>query len=528
MLIKPNGRLGGTKKAAVHEGPLKILIVAPEISPYANVGGLSRVVAHLSRALLSLGHDVRLFMPKFGFLDETKYETRVVHEWLEVPTGGSDNEVPFLVCNVKSHQPPVGTGAPVYFLENMEYYEKRANVYGYSDDPLRWALLGRGVLEFLKISDWVPDVVHINDWQTGYLVNYLRTVYEKDKKLLTMATVFTIHNLFYQGMFDHRSVSEMDFDDGRSPIASFFDERLKKQNFMRRGIIYADLISTVSQSYGYEIMTPDFGEGLDKLLVELRSKVFGVLNGIDYDEYNPETDPLLVENYKAGEVEGRVMNKLALQKEFGLKQDAEIPLISIVGRLETQKGYDLAAEVLHPLLRNFDVQLVAIGGGDLSIAEAFRALKNEFPEKVGIHLMPNFSLPHLVFAGADMMLFPARFEPCGLVQMEGMRYGAIPIARAVGGLADTIEDFRPRQNSGFGFVFKDFDKWQFFAQIVRALEVYSHKTIWKALVERAMKKDFSWNSSAKKYVELYQKAWQFRRQFLISEGQIPVRGSEEL
>ena len=528
MLIKPGSSFSSTVKRIISSPvPLKILVVAPEISPYANVGGLSRVVAHLSRALMALGADVRLFMPKFGFIDEEKYETEIVHEWLEVPTGGSDSEVPFLICNVKKHIPPTGTGATVYFLENMEYYEKRANVYGYSDDPLRWALFSRGILEFLRVSDWVPDVIHVNDWQTGYLPNYLRTVYEKDKKLLPIATVFTIHNLSYQGMFDHRSVSEMDFDDGRSEIASFFNERLKKQNFMKRGIICSDIVSTVSETYAYEIMTPEFGEGLDKLIVELRNKIFGVLNGIDYDEYNPATDHLLVENYDANNSEDKVRNKLALQKEFGLKQDKDIPVISVVGRLEPQKGYDLAAEILWPLLRNFDVQFIAIGGGDLSIVEAFRALKNDFPEKVGIHLMPNFSLPHLVFAGSDIMLFPARFEPCGLVQMEAMRYGTIPVARAVGGLADTIEDFNPRSDSGVGFVFKDFDKWQLFAQIVRALEVYSHQNMWKGLVRRAMAKDFSWKTSAKSYLDLYGKAIHFRKQLLISEGQIAVSEGDQ-
>ena len=323
-------------------------------------------------------------------------------------------------------------------------------------------------------------------------------------------------------MFDHRNVSEMDSDDGHSKIASLFAERLKKQNFMKRGIISSDIVSTVSETYAYEIMTPEFGEGLDKLIVELRNKIFGVLNGIDYDEYNPATDHLLVVNYDSNNSEDKVRNKLALQKEFGLKQDKDIPVISVVGRLEPQKGYDLAAEILWPLLRNFDVQFVAVGGGDMSIAEAFRTLKSDFPEKVGIHLMPNFSLPHLVFAGSDIMLFPARFEPCGLVQMEAMRYGTIPVARAVGGLADTIEDFNPRNESGVGFVFKDFDKWQLFAQIVRALEVYSHQNMWKGLVSRAMTKDFSWKTSAKRYLELYGKAIHFRKQLLISEGQIPV------
>lgn len=527
MLIKPHSTFTSTvRKLISPETRLKILIIASEVSPYASVGGLSRVVAHLSRSLLSMDQDVRLFMPKFGLIDEEKYRTETVLEGLEVPTGATgEGEEPFLTCNVKSYTPPAGVGAPIYFLENMEYYEKRANVYGYSDDPLRWALFSRGILEYLKRSDWVPDVVHGNDWQTGYFSNYLRTVYAKEKKLLAAATLFTAHNLSYQGMFDHRSVSEMDFDDGRSEIASFFETRLRMQNFLRRGLIYSDVVTTVSETYSREIMTPEFGEGLDKLLLELRTKVFGITNGIDYDEYNPETDQILVSNYDASSLQDRLPNKLALQKEFGLKEDPEIPVVSVVGRMEPQKGYDLAAEVLGPLLRNFNLQFVAVGGGDLNIAEAFRYLKNTFPDKVAIHLLPNFTLPRLVFAGSDIMLFPSRFEPCGLVQMEAMRYGAVPIVRAVGGLNDTVEDFNPKTGTGVGFVFKDFDKWQFFAQIVRALEVFSHKNLWEGLVERGMKKDFSWKASAKKYLEAYQKALHFRKQLLVAEGQVsPLDG----
>jgi len=505
--------------------PLKVLMVAPECTPYANVGGFSRVLGYLSRALLELGVDVRIFMPKFGQIDEEKYQMEMVLEGLEVPTGSDGNGKDVLICNVKTHRVP--GGAPVYFLENMEYYEKRANVYGYSDDPLRWALLSRGSLEFLRNNDrvtdpsvrgWLPHVIHCNDWETGFIPNYLRTVYRNDSKLLGCATLFTIHNLQYQGMFDHRNVSELDFDDGKSAIAPFFSERLGKQNFMRRGIMYADVINAVSETYAKEILTPEFGEGLDRLLLEVRSKLFGVVNGIDYDEFNPETDQLIAKNYSIHSLDKRVENKLALQKEFGLPQDEEIFVMGFVGRLTEQKGLDLIGEVLWSFLKDFDAQFVIVGDGSNSYKEVFKKLKKNYPDKVGLHLMANFTLPRLIFAGSDVLLHPSKFEPCGITQLEAMRYGAVPIVRAVGGLADTVKNFDSKTGEGTGFVFKDFDKWEFFAQIVRAYENFHHPAIWRKLVKQAMLSDFSWKESAKKYLELYQKAVHFHRQDLVAQG----------
>src|SRR3989338_5165940 len=240
--------------------PLKILIVAVESAPYASVGGFSSVIAYLSKELKRLGHDVRIFMPKFGFIDEQKYSLKLVKEGLKVPTDFPEN--PYLICNVKTS-----------FLENQEYYELRANVYGYSDDPTRWALLSRGVLEFIRSGEFVPDIIHCNDWHTGIVSNYLKTMYKEDKILSEIPTIFTIHNLAIQGNFDHWHVAELDMDDGISAVASFFDERLNKQNFMRRGILYSDAVNTVSKTYSKEILSPEFGQGLDKLLLELRSKL---------------------------------------------------------------------------------------------------------------------------------------------------------------------------------------------------------------------------------------------------------------
>jgi starch synthase len=487
---------------------LRILIVVPEVSPFASVGGVSRVAAHLSKSLLELGHDVRLFMPKYGMIDEEKYPLEMVVEGLKIRTDAEKGPSE-LVCNVKTCQ--IEGQARVYFLENMEYYEKRANVYGYSDDAVRFALLSRGVLEFLRHFEWKPRVIHANDWRTGIVPNYLRTVYAKSNELHEIASLFTVHNLNYQGMFDHRQVSELDFDDGRSVIAPFFSERLKKQNFMRRGVIYSDVVNTVSETYAREILTPEFGEGLDKLLLEVRSKLFGVVNGIDYEEYNPATDPLISANYTSSSFNRRGENKLALQKEFGLEEGEEKFVIGMVGRLVEQKGLDIALETVPHFLEEFDAQFVSVGGGEEKYAGALRDLAKRFPGRVGAHTMFNESLPRTIYAGSDCFAVPSRFEPAGLTPLEAMRYGCIPIVRRTGGLADTVEDLDIRESTGTGFVFKSYDRWALFAQLVRAYENFHHPDVWRGLIKRAMAADFSWSASAQKYVDLYRKAIIFRQ-----------------
>lgn len=494
-----------TKLVPLHAEPLKVLMVLPEVSPYASVGGISRVGAYLSKELVSLGHDIRLFMPKYGMISEEQYPMEMVVEGLKIRTDGEDSRE--LVCNVKTY---VLDGVRTYFLENMEYYEQRANVYGYNDDPIRFALLCRGALEFLRHSEWKPDILHANDWQTGAVPNYLKTVYAKSQDLSQIATVFTIHNLFYQGMFDHRQIPELDFDDGRSVIAPLFSDRLKKQNFMRRGIIYSDLVNTVSETYAREILTPEYGEGLEKLLTEVRTKLFGVVNGIDYDEFNPATDPLVPSNYDPNHINDRAKNKAALQKEFGLLPGKEKFILAMVSRLTEQKGIDILLESLPHLLAKDDFQFVVVGGGDGRYVEGFMDLQKQFPKKIGLHLMPNFNLPRLVFAGADALCMPSRFEPAGLTQLEAMRYGAIPVVRKTGGLADTVTDFDPANEEGTGFVFEAYDPWALYGTVVRAAEAFSYPHVWEKLVKRAMSADFSWRVSARRYVELYRKAIQFK------------------
>lgn len=497
---------------------LKILIVGAEAAPYATVGGFSSVIAYLSKALLRRGHDVRVFMPKFGSIDESVFSLKTVYEGLKVPTGDESN--PFLICNIKSTNEP--NGVTTYFLENQEYYEKRANVYGYSDDPTRWALLSRGAIEFIKTGLFVPDIIHANDWHTGSIPNYLKTEYAKDPEVNKIATIFTIHNMKFQGMFDHTHVSELDLDDGRSLVSSFFSDTLNKQNFLRRGILYSDAVNTVSKTYSREILTPEFGEGLDRLLLEVKSKLFGIVNGLDYDEYNPATDKLIEQNYDIKSLQLRPINKTALQKEFNLPVNEDALLLGFVGRLDWMKGVDLIVNTLYHAINDYNIQFVQVGGGEGRIADMLVNLKNTFPEKVGIHPYTNFSLPRLLFAGCDCVLYPSRFEPCGIVQIEAMRYGAVPIVRKVGGLADTVDNFDSLKKKGNGLVFTNFDEFSLFGQIVRAVELYKNKKVWSSLQVNGMKSDFSWLYSAKEYDRLYQRALSFKEKQDVKLKTIPT------
>ncbi|MEK7611991.1 MAG: glycogen/starch synthase [Patescibacteria group bacterium] len=501
---------------------LNILFVAPEAVPFVKAGGLGEVMLALPRELVRLGHDARVMIPRYGGIDVEKFPTEMEVEGLAVPTGsdGSNAQEPQeLICNVRKFVAESGLGSPVttYFLENLEYYEKRSNIYGYSDDAIRWALLSRGTLEFIKKSDWVPDVIVASDWQTGFLANYLRTTYKDDEVLSRIATVFIIHNLSYQGMFDHRFVTEMDYDDGQSTLPSFFDPRLLKVNGMRRGIIHADAVSTVSPTYAREIMTPEYGELLDDLLRERRSRVYGIMNGIDYDNYNPELDEYLSETYDVTSLNLRKANKAELQARFGLNDDANAFLIAIASRLSGQKGFDLLFSITDRLFKELNIQLAVLGAGEGHYMGFFQELEKKYPGRVGTHLSFDVVLPHLIHGGADAILIPSRFEPAGLLQLEAMRYGAIPIARKTGGLADTVQDCDVQKKIGTGFVFTDFDPQSMMIAITRAYENFKNTGVWRMIQKNAMAQDFSWSKAADEYARLFVQAVGFRRRDIDSE-----------
>jgi len=485
---------------------MNVLFVSAEVAPYSSVGGLSQVSRLLPRALLKEGINIRIFTPKYGTINDQLFPTKTILEGLRVPTGEEGEIQPKeLICNVKVLVKRKENEPIVYFLENMEYYEKRANVYDYSDDHIRFGLLSRAALEFLRVSNFTPDVIHCNDWHTGYLINYLKTSYKDDPKLKNISTLFSIHNLF-QGIFDFDHCSELDFDDGKSRLASFFSERFLKQNALKRGVIYADLVNAVSETYAREIMTEEYGGRLANLFRELRDKISGVLNGLDYNEFNPLKDKIIKKNFGLTTLKNRIENKIDLQREFGLKESIDTPIIAFSGRLGAQKGLSLLMNTLDFILTELDVQFVVLGNGEDIYRNYFAELEKKYPGKVGTHLMANFTLPRKIFAGADILLMPSKYEPGGIVALEAMRYGCVPVARATGGLADSIINYDSATGIGTGFTFKNFSEMSFLTALVRALEIYRNKKVWKKIVYQTMKQDFSWEHSAKEYIKLYKRA----------------------
>jgi starch synthase len=479
----------------VKKRPLRVLFVGSEMWPYASAGGLSRVMSYLPQALIKVGVDARVIIPKYGMIDTEKYRFKKVLNGLKVPSDKNDKGTN-IICNVLSHQLP---NAPVtYFLENREYYELRANVYQYADDHIRWGLLQKGTLEFIKTyEDWTPDIIHCHDWHTGLLANYFNQSYKHIEKLKHIKTVFTIHNLGYQAPFDHRFVNHDEADNGKDEIPDLFDPEFAKVNSMQRGIIYSDLVTTVSPTYAKEILTNENGEGLNQLLKDVRPKLIGILNGLDYDDYDPLTDVNIHQNFKKGEWVSRLRNKLFLQEKFNLKKGEDIPIFGISYRLSSQKGLDLICEVIETIIQEFEAEVIVNGDGDPDFKTFFLELSKKYPENVGINLTYDEVLPRLIFSGADFLLHPSKFEPCGIVQMEAMAYGCIPIVREVGGLADTVID---EEN---GFTFKEYKSSSLLLTMARAVEVFKHKEIINRIRCSCMEQDFSWKVSAEKYLRNY-------------------------
>ena len=333
----------------------------------------------------------------------------------------------------------------------------------------------------------------------------MKCEYSKDPVISKIASTFIIHNIYYQGIFDHKYVSELDYDDGRSPIPSITDSRLSKINFMRRGIRYADVISTVSPNYAREITTPQYGELLDQLLQERCSRLFGILNGINYDNYNPETNPYIEFKYNEKNLDERIKNKKILQQKFNLPEQKDAFIVCMITRFSEQKGIDLVIETIESLLDNFNFQLILLGPGESRFVSFFSELDKK-RKNVATHLSFDNILPHVIYAGADAILIPSRFEPCGLTQMEAMRYGVVPIVRKIGGLADSVKDHTSEENPGTGFVFENYDRYAFFGAFVRAYEIYKYPKIWQEIQKRVMKENFSWEKSAKEYEKLFLRA----------------------
>ncbi len=478
---------------------MKILMLSAEIWPFAKTGGLADVVGALPIALHALGHDVRVAMPHYGLIDLAKFKLHKTLDPFPVPFGNTTKDASLLEGKLDGN-------VPAYFVENKELFG-REGIYMYPDDAERFVFFSRAALEMLKRLNWQPDVIHCHDWHTALVPNWLRTIYASDPFFANTATVYTIHNIQYQGIFGHR-VLEIAGLAAYGFIAhpSVAPDLNQVVDFMARGILFADQINAVSETYAREIQTPEFGERLDPILRERKDRLTGILNGIDTDWYNPATDPNLAQKFDATSLDARAANKLALQKECGLPLNPDVPLIAMVGRLTSPKGIDLIVDSIDHVIETLGAQFVVLGTGDQHYHDFFTRLRQQYPDRVAIFLTFDSARARKIYAGADMLVMPSRSEPSGSSQMLAMRYGCIPIVRAIGGLADSVEDFDARQNTGTGFVFRAYDRWALFAAIARAIQVYQVKDLWRGLQTRALLRDLSWNSAAKKYEQLYARA----------------------
>lgn len=488
---------------------LNILIVASECVPFAKTGGLADVVGILPKFLKKAGHDVRVVMPRYYRIDKTKLKPLSDAMPLGVPMGVIGEQW----CGVYEGVLP-NSDVPIYFLEHELYYGRDA-IYnnaegeGFLDNDNRFVFLSRAALQLTKALDFRPDIVHANDWHTAAIPVFMNTIYKHDVFFAKTASVLTIHNMQYQGQFyeglmdvlavgwEHFNFLELEQDDC--------------VNLLKGGIYHANLVNTVSDGYKNEIMTSEYGYGLEGVMQDRAAFVRGILNGMDYEEWNPKTDKYLVKNYDMGNMDGKDDCKADVQKLMGLSVNPSVPLFGIVSRLVEQKGVHLLSDAFEWIM-GLDIQMVMLGEGDAQAHEFFRSMAAKYPKKFAVRIGYDNALAHKIEAGADFFVMPSIFEPCGLNQMYSLRYGTLPIVRATGGLDDTVENFDERRKTGNGFKFSDAKAWALYNTIGWATYTYyNNKDAMENLQKNAMSKRFTWEESAKKYEEMYLDAIKLKR-----------------
>ena len=497
--VPPNGSLGlrvpgiAPVVEAAQSRPVKVLVVTAELAPFAKSGGIADVAAALSKELRRLGHDVRVVLPRYKRIDMATFGLTPVVRGLQVPLGSQTIEA--TIYEGRSGD------MPVYFVDCPQLYD-RDGIYGFGDDDARFIYFARAALEMLEPVHFVPDVIHVHDWQAALIPNLLDKLYAEGP-LADVATVLTIHNMSAQGSYGFGALTLAGLERWglmRVGIPGLDDV----VNVLGRGIHYADVVNTVSERYATEIQQPEFGEGLDEVIRAHAHKLYGIVNGIDYEQFDPERDPYIPHHYSATAPEAKALDRAELRTELGL-QPSDRPLCAMVSRFYDVKGLDLVEQAL-PAVLQLGLQLVVIGTGDRRYEDLFRRWAEEKKGMVAAVIGFDAALAQRIYAGADMLWMPSRFEPCGLAQLIALRYGTIPVVRATGGLADTIHDYDPVASTGNGFTFEPYEPWQFFAAVVRAWETYRHPSLWSWLVRRAMSEDVSWSRSAQKYQQLYRSA----------------------
>ena len=467
---------------------MKVLYAASEAYPYAMSGGLADVAGALPKALRRRLIGCRIIMPLYGSIPKEMREKMVFITSVTVPVSWRRQ-----YCGIfEAHLNGV-----IYYLLDNQYYFKRDGLYGHYDDAARFAFFSRAILEALPHIGFKPDIIHCNDWQTALVPVYLNAYYRNNPFYYDTKTVFTVHNIQYQGKYGKEILGDV-FGLGAN------DEHIIEYdgcvNLMKGAFASADRITTVSPTYAREIMHPYYAHGLDGILRELSEKVVGIVNGIDTDVYNPETDDLIYENFSAADMSGKAVNKQCLQQEMGLPENPDVPLIGIVSRLVNHKGFDLVKCVFEDMLRQ-DIQVAVLGSGEWEFEAFFGEMAAKYPEKVSFRTGFIPRLAHRIYAGADLFLMPSKSEPCGLAQMVALRYGTIPIVRETGGLNDTIKD--SDDGIGNGFTFANYNAHEMLNTVERAVDGYKNKDGWQILKKRAMDSDNSWAKSAGDYIRLY-------------------------
>ncbi|MBI4535390.1 MAG: glycogen synthase GlgA [Ignavibacteriae bacterium] len=483
---------------------MKVALVSSEVAPFAKTGGLADVAGALPKALKQTGCDIKVFMPKYSTIDESKFELHYEYSIGEMPVrvGG----IPRPVHIQQSTLP--GSTVDIYFIDCPHFFD-RGKIYTADwDEDERFILFNKAVIETLQRLQWSPDVVHCNDWPTALIPLLLKDNYNWDSMFGKTASIMSIHNIGYQGLFPLETLSRAEL----RPELFYPGGPLEFNGavcFLKAGILFSEIISTVSETYAKEILTPEYGAGMDAVLGSREADLSGVLNGIDVDEWNPQTDKHLPHKYSMKNMEGKNKNKEYLLEHTGLQSRNDVPLIGIISRMVAQKGFDLIAESVHELM-GMDAQWIILGTGEERFENLFRAIGQSLSHKAWAYIGFNNDLAHLIEGGADMFLMPSLYEPCGLNQMYSLRYGTVPIARKTGGLADTVQDWHEYLSQGSevgdGFSFNDATGFALSSTVRRAIETFKDKKVWQKIQANGMQRDFSWTASAKKYVTLYENA----------------------
>ncbi|MBL7058440.1 glycogen synthase [Patescibacteria group bacterium] len=476
---------------------LNVVSISSEVAPYSKSGGLADVSRSLPKAIKRLGHNVIVITPLYGgIIDTTTHNLKLLKKDTKVKI---DKENIVVVSFWKDY---LMDDLPIYFIENKKYFSKRKVLYGSKHENVRFLIFDLACLELIRFLDFKPDIIHCHDWQTGLIPHFIKK-YKKYKELQNAKTVFTIHNLVFQLGQNWWEIPLANKDHGKRPIPLITDPDIENINFAKRAIMSADVVNTVSEQYKEEIMTKHFGQNLHMILRNRQDRLFGIINGIDYKAYNPTRDPGLIAKYSYNKIHRKKLNKEFLQKKLGFKIDATIPLITMTSRVTYQKGFELFCNTLEHLVRQ-NAQYVIMGDGDKGYIKKIQKYHKKYPHKI-IWLPFKQKDETKMYAGSDFFLLPSHHEPCGINQLIAMRYGCVPIVREVGGLNDTVENYNAVTDTGTGFTFNGFNEFSLFGAIIRSLETFKYKYIWRSIMVKAMKQSSSWTIPAKKYITLYYK-----------------------